>query len=98
MKFVVTPRARRQIERAREWWEANRDKAPGLFAQELEDAMHHLATLPHAGEPWRIRRGRTIRRWLLEGSAQHLYYVYSPEREELLVLALWGARRRSLTL
>lgn len=93
MRFIITPRAWRQVERARNWWEANRDKSPGLFAQELAEAQRHLTTLPDSGELWRIRRKRTIRRWLLKKTAQHLYYVYSPEREEVLVLALWGARR-----
>ena len=93
MKFTITPRAWLQVERARNWWEANRDKSPALFAQELAEAQRHLTTLPESGELWRIRRRRTIRRWLLKKTAQHLYYVYSPEREEVLVLALWGARR-----
>jgi plasmid stabilization system protein ParE len=93
VKFIITPRAWRQIERHRKWWAANRDKAPGLFAEELAKAERHLTTLPEAGEIWRIRRKRTIRRWLLEKIGQHLYYVYSREREEVLVLALWNARR-----
>jgi len=93
VKFIITPRAWRQVERARRWWEANRDKAPELLAEELAEAERHLMTLPESGELWRIRRRRTIRRWLLNKTAQHLYYVYSAEREEVLVLALWGARR-----
>jgi hypothetical protein len=93
VKFIITPRAWRQIQRARDWWEAHRDKSPNLFAEELAEAQRHLTTLPESGELWRIRRKRTIRRWLLKKTAQHLYYVYSPEREEVLVLALWGARR-----
>ena len=93
MKFIITPRAQRQVERERKWWEAKRDKAPGLFAEELAEAERHLMTLPESGQLWRIRRKRTIRRWLLEKTAQHLYYVYNPQREEVLVLALWDARR-----
>lgn len=93
MNFVVTPSARRQIERSRRWWESNREKAPDLFVEELEEAMAHLMTAPKAGEPWRIRRGLTIRRWLLEKTGHHLYYVHMPQREEVVVLALWGARR-----
>jgi hypothetical protein len=72
---------------------ANRDKAPGLFARELADAERHLLTLTESGELWRIRRKRIIRRWLLEKTAQHLYYEYRPKHEEVLVLTLWGARR-----
>jgi plasmid stabilization system protein ParE len=93
VKVVITPRAWRQVERQRRWWKANREKAPELFADELVEAERHLSTLPESGEPWRIRRKRTIRRWLLEKTAQHLYYSYSRERDEVLVLALWGARR-----
>ena len=93
MKFVITPRARRQVERERRWWEENRDKSPRLFLHELTEAERHLTAFPESGELWRIRQKRTIRRWLLEKTAQHLYYVYRPEREEVLVLAIWGARR-----
>jgi plasmid stabilization system protein ParE len=93
VKFVITSRAWRQVEGARKWWEASRDKAPELFAEELAEAERHLMTHPESGELWRIRRRRTIRRLLLNKTAQHLYYVYSAEREEVLVLALWGARR-----
>jgi hypothetical protein len=93
VKFVITPRARRQVERAHQWWEQNRDKSPGLFIRELEQAEHHLTALPESGELWRVRQKKTIRRWLLPKTGQHLYYVYNPTREEVLVLALWGARR-----
>ncbi len=93
MKFLITARAWRQVESERRWWEENREKSPGLFAQELAEAERHLTTLPESGELWRVRHNRTIRRWLLEKTAQHLYYAYSPQREEVLVLALWGARR-----
>ena len=93
MKFVITPRARRQVERERHWWEENRDKSPGLFLQELTEVERQLTAFLESGELWRIRQKRTIRRWLPEKTVQHLYYVYRPEREEVLVLALWGARR-----
>ena len=93
MRFVISPRARQQVERAQRWWEANREKAPGLFLQELASAERQLMTLPESGEAWRIRGNKTIRRCLLEKTEQHLYYFYSPQREEVLVLALWGARR-----
>jgi len=93
VKFIITPRAWRQVERQRKWWQANRDKALGLFVEELAEAEHHLMTLPEFGELWRVRRKRTIRRWLLPKTAQHLYYVHNREREEVLVLAMWDARR-----
>lgn len=93
MKFVITPRAWLQVERQREWWAANRDKAPGLFAEELADAERHLTTQPDSGELWRVRNRRTIRRWLLPKTALHLYYVYDRERGEVLVLAMWDGRR-----
>jgi hypothetical protein len=93
VRFVITPKVRRQVERARAWWERHREKAPGPFAEELAEAENHLRAAPESGELWRIRGKRTIRRWLLRKTAQHLYYVYSPEHDEILVLALWGARR-----
>jgi hypothetical protein len=82
-----------QVEREWNWWQTRREKSPGLFAEELAEAEGHLVAFPESGELWRIRGKRTIRRWLLEKTEQHLYYVYSPHREEVLVLALWAARR-----
>jgi len=93
VNFVITPRARAQVERARLWWGENRDKAPGLLVQELAEAEQHLMTLPESGPVWRIRGKQPIRRWMLEKTAYHLYYVYRPHRQEVLVLAVWSARR-----
>jgi plasmid stabilization system protein ParE len=93
VKLLITPRARRQVERAGRWWEENREKSPGLFAEELAEAERHLTTLPESGEPWRIRRRHTVRRWLLPKTEQHLYYLHDLERKVVVVLALWGARR-----
>ncbi len=61
---------------------------------ELAAAETHLTTAPETGEAWRVRRGRVIRRWLLPRSKVHLYYLYEPARERLLVVAIWGAARR----
>jgi hypothetical protein len=39
VKFVITPRVWRQVERVRKWWEANRDKAVQGFPEELTDPL-----------------------------------------------------------
>ena len=93
MKFEVSRRARRELERIHRWWIANRD-ARDLFVRELADAEAHLRTAPE-GEVWRQRGGRVIRRWLLPKTKYHLYYEYQLAEQRLLVVAVWGAARGS---
>ncbi len=95
MNFDITPRAEREIERIANYWAENRDVGAEFFLRELEEAEKHLRTLPESGEAWRMRKNEVIRRWLLEGSSTHLYYVYQARRERILVVAVWGARRRA---
>jgi hypothetical protein len=70
VKFVISKRARRHIEKIQAWWAENRPAAPALFLDEL------------AG---------VVRRVLMTRTSHHLYYRYLPDREELTVLAVWGA-------
>ncbi len=93
MKFEISRRAQRELERINRWWIEHRD-ARDLFARELGEAEIHLRTAPES-EVWRRRGDRLIRRWLLPKTGYHLYYEYDATRERLLVLAVWGATRGS---
>jgi len=92
---VVTfsPRARRQIRAAANWWEEHRDKAPEAFDQDLSSAVESLATTPFlAATPVRSRKPG-IRRMLLERIRYYLYYrVFS--NDEVEIVAIWHASRR----
>jgi plasmid stabilization system protein ParE len=86
------PRAKNQIDKARRWWLANRDKAPEAFHEDMYSARQLLATMPYAGVPWRMRSGKYIRRLTLERIRYYMYYRVTPERVE--VVFFWHTSRR----
>ncbi len=94
MKIIISKRARRHVERAASWWLENRPAAPSLFVDELVRAQQLLMQYPEVGVVYATHRTGIVRRVLLGDTRQHLYYRYSAERKELLVLAVWGAPRR----
>jgi hypothetical protein len=49
-QFVVRPRAQAQIRAARAWWRRNRDKAPSVFDDDLDDAFAKILD-HHSMEP-----------------------------------------------
>ncbi len=91
MKFVISKRARRHIEKIQVWWAENRPAAPALFLDELAGAERRLRAKPTLGLVWTEHKSGVVRRVLLVRSRHHLYYRYRPDREELTVLAVWGA-------
>lgn len=92
MRLVLTPRAQREIRRIDHWWRNHREKAPHLFRQEVDDALRLIALLPSVGSAYRGPHGQPLRRFHMEQTHHHLYYRV--EREEVLVLTIWGAVKR----
>lgn len=93
MKFEVSKRARRQIERIQAWWIANRQDAPTLFLDELAEAERQLRAKPTLGVIYSAHKSGEVLRILLTRTSNHLYYRYRADRDELTVLAVWGAPR-----
>lgn len=93
MKFIISKRARRHIEKIQAWWVENRTSAPTLFLDELAGAERRLHTNPTLGSVYTAHKSGVVRKVLLTRTNHHLYYRYLPERDELTVLAVWGAPR-----
>jgi plasmid stabilization system protein ParE len=93
MNIEFSARAEADIEAIAKWWSRNRDVGPGPFFAELEEAEKQLLNNPEQGAPWRRRDGELVRRWLMEGTQYHLYYVFRPEDNQLWVLTVWGTKR-----
>ncbi len=93
MIIEFSARAEADIEEIAKWWSKHRDVGPGLFFAELEEAEKQLQANPELGSPWRRRDGELVRRWLLEETHYHLYYVYRPEENQLWVLTVRGTKR-----
>ena len=92
MKFEVSKRARRQIERIQIWWLQNRS-TPSLFLDELADAEKQLREKPDLGSVYLEHKRGTVRGLLLPKTKHHLYYRHRPDLDELVVLSVWGAAR-----
>jgi plasmid stabilization system protein ParE len=91
-RLIVSPRARRQLDRALTWWVKNRDKAPEAFDEDVEETFELIVHHAGIGQPVRARKGM-IRRVLMPRVRYYVYYRLT-ERDELVVLAVWHASRR----
>ncbi len=93
MKVRASGRAKREIVRAAVWWSANRPEASDLFLAELEAAERHLCSAPISGQVYGHRKGRLIRRWLLEKTEYHVYFSVDAAAGVVVLHSVWGARR-----
>jgi plasmid stabilization system protein ParE len=92
VKFEVSKRASRQIERIQSWWSQHRADAAGLFVDELTLAEQRLRTSPELGTLYAAGPRASVRRLLLQ-TEHHLYYRYEAAHSRLVVLAVWGGPR-----
>ena len=92
MKVELRREAYEQVLARHAWWVENRPASPDAFAAELAVALTDLADHPKS-LPVVVRRGGVeIRRWLLPMTRCHLYYTIDEARDQVDILAAWGAR------
>jgi plasmid stabilization system protein ParE len=89
VKVELSAEARAQVDRIDAWWRANRQAAPNLFMEELEDALRALADTPAMGVHYAPRP--SVRRLLLKRTHYHLYVI--GEAAKVYVVAIWSAYR-----
>jgi plasmid stabilization system protein ParE len=89
VRFTAT--AQRHIKREKTWWFENRADTDA-FATEVEDALRILALFPGIGTLYTAAGVSGLRRLYLRKIDCHLYYTF--DEREVIVRALWGARRR----
>lgn len=63
-----------------------------VFAAEFEEAVRVMTLLPGAGNAYPQAGIPGLRRLYVPKIACHLYYTF--DEHEVIVRALWGARRR----
>lgn len=88
VRFTAT--AREHVRRQKAWWLHNR-RDTEVFTAEFEEALKILALLPGAGTSYRHANVPGLRRIYLRKVAGHVYYTF--DEREVIVRALWGARR-----
>lgn len=84
------PPAQGHVDREKAWWLQNRGHMD-VFTEELEQALKIIGLLPGAGSIYTRSPIPDVRRIYLRRVALHLYYTFSDD--EVIVRALWGARR-----
>jgi plasmid stabilization system protein ParE len=89
-RIRFTSTAQEHVRREKAWWLANRDNT-GVFAEEVEQALKIVATLPGAGTPYAQAPVPGVRRIYIRRVVAHLYYTF--DDDEVIIRALWGARR-----
>ena len=92
-EVVVTRRTLGQIERAAQWWAANRPSAPGAIADDFEAAKNLLARQPGIGARSRSARYPELRRLTLDRVRYYVYYDVRPT--QVVILAFWHTSRGS---
>ena len=90
VKFEISRRARRQIDKIDAWWTGNRPSTHSKFSDELDRAERLLRENPEIGIVCAVDRNGNIRRILLSETEYHVYYRYRADRDEIIVLHVWG--------
>ena len=86
-----TPEARLAVREKRAWWEQHREKAPGLFVEELATIVGKLrGRADQERQRYAARGGRIIWRILMPKTRNHLYYRVD-DAGDVEVLLVWNA-------
>jgi plasmid stabilization system protein ParE len=88
-RVIVSPEAEAQLEAIDVWWRTNRLASPGLFAQELAEALSTIELAPEAGRRYPHPHLTGVRRVPLRATRHHVYYLDTGTT--VVVLAVWGA-------
>jgi plasmid stabilization system protein ParE len=88
LAYRIKARAKREIEKAAEWWAENRLAA---VRKDVEDALKILVEQPGIGTKVETGRSPQVRRFLLNRTNYFLYYRV--RRAELEVLSVWHTSR-----
>ena len=91
LAYRIKARAKREIEKAAEWWAQNRLAAPGAIRIDIEEALAILVDQPALGRKVETGRSIQVRRFFLDRTKYHLYYRI--RGTELEVLSLWHSSR-----
>ena len=92
MRIRFTPEARRAVREKRAWWEANREKAPRLFLEELAAVVAKLrAGADRERHEYAAQGGRIIWRLAMPKTKNHVYYRVDHAAGDVEILLVWNA-------
>ncbi len=92
MRVRFTPEARLSVREKRTWWEQHREKAPGVFVEELSAIVTKLRGGADAErQQYAARGGRIVWRILMPKTRNHVYYRVDEVAGDIEVLLVWNA-------
>ena len=92
--IVLTAPAARQLDEARDWWLANRDKAPHAFDQDVAALLGFLEERPElVGSPFKPEP--SVRRVYLRRIRYYVYFQIVDDGDRVVILAFWHGSRGS---
>ena len=81
----------------RAWWVAHREKAPGLFVEELAVVIGKLRDGRDAErQAFTTRSGTVVWRLLMPRTRCHVYYRSSARGDDIVVITVWNATAGAL--
>ena len=96
MKARLAEPAKQQAREMHRWWKKHRQKAPMLFAMELDAIRRRIEEKPNLGVIYAVRRGGTVvRRILMEKTHTHVFYEVMESEQVIMIVALWGATKET---
>ena len=90
VRFTAT--AQEQVRLLKQWWQENSAR-PEILHEDLGEAIKLLSVIPGIGSSYPAAPVIGVRRLYLERLMSHLYYSY--DQREVVIRALWHARRGS---
>ena len=91
-KIRFTATAQNHVRLLRRWWSEN-SAHPEILQHDLDKAIETMSLLPGIGARYPSAPIPGVRRLYLERLMLHIYYTY--DEREVIIRALWHARRGS---
>jgi hypothetical protein len=92
VRVRFAPEALEAIRYKRAWWEANRNKAPRLFRDELAEVIAKLRTGATQGaQLYTVHAKRKIWRLLMPKTKVHVYYRIERSGQEVEIITAYNA-------
>lgn len=93
---VFAPEAAAEVTAIAAWWHKNRPAAPGLFQQELKQALLNVAAYPEIGVRAKMPADPDVRAVLLRRSSYLVFYDVDHDAMEIQVVRVRHGKRRPL--
>lgn len=93
---VFAPEAAAEVTEIAAWWHKNRQAAPGLFQQELKQALLNIAEYPEIGARTKMPADPDVRAVVLRKSGYIVFYDIDHDKTEIQVVRVRHGKRRPL--